>query len=281
MNRLQMGAEMAQMKVRAANVELGGDRAAIIVPLMGKNASELAQEARAVADSGADLVEWRIDHLSDISNPVIAGCAQVLRREVDLPILATFRTEEQGGRGTVADYERVALAVLEAEAADLLDVEYGLEQRRRVALSAFEAGVPVVISNHDFGATPGADEVVASLRHMQGELLEWFEQFLDDADEDADVRSRGAGLVKIAFMPGSVMDSLRLAACARHFVDMFAQVPVIAVSMGESGVFTRAFAAKFGSAATFSSLGEDSAPGQIGLDVLVAFDKATGCLSTH
>ena len=39
------------MKVRAANVELGGDRAAIIVPLMGKNASELAQERAAVRTS--------------------------------------------------------------------------------------------------------------------------------------------------------------------------------------------------------------------------------------
>lgn len=272
---------MSQMKVRAANVELGGDRAAIIVPLMGKNASELAQEARAVAGSGADLVEWWVDHLSDIANPVIAGCAQVLRREVDLPILATFRTEEQGGRGAVADYERVALALLEAEAADLLNVECGLAQRRRVALSAFDAGVPVVLSNHDFGAMPGADEVVTSLRQMQGELLEWFEQFLDEADKDAVVRTSGAGLLKVAYMPGSVMDSLRLAACARHFVDTFARVLLIAVSMGEPGKFTRAYAAKFGSVATFSSLGEVSTPGQIGLDALVAFDKATGCLDVE
>ncbi|WP_083431719.1 type I 3-dehydroquinate dehydratase [Actinomyces urinae] len=281
MNRLQMGAEMSRMKVRVRGVELGGDRAAIIAPLMGKNASELAQEARAALGSGADLVEWRVDHLSDISNPVIAGCAQVLRREVDLPILATFRTEEQGGRGAVADYERVALAVLEADAADLLDVEFGLEQRRRVALSALEAGVPVVLSSHDFEATPGADEIVASLRQMQAELLDWFEQFLDGAGEDAAVRTSGAGLVKVAYMPGSVMDSLRLAACARHFVDMFARVPVIAVSMGGPGMFTRAFAAQFGSAATFSSLGEDSAPGQIGLDALLAFDEATGCLNAN
>ncbi|WP_297556632.1 type I 3-dehydroquinate dehydratase [uncultured Actinomyces sp.] len=279
MNRLQMGAEMSQMTVRARSVELGGDRAAIIVPLMGKNASELAQEARAVADSAADLIEWRVDHLSDISNPVIAGCAQVLRREVNLPILATFRTEQQGGRGKAADFERVASAVLGAGAADLLDVECGLEQRRRVALNAFAAGVPVVLSNHDFISTPGPDEIVAGLRQMQGELLEWIEHFVSEADDDVAVRVRAAGLVKVAYMPGSVMDSLRLAACARHFVDTFASVPVIAVSMGKAGTFTRAFAAKFGSAATFSSLGEVSAPGQIDLDALVAFDKATGCLS--
>ena len=172
MNRLQMGAEMSQMKVHAGSIELGGERAAVIVPLMGKNTSELAHKARTVAGSGADLVEWRVDHLSDISNPVITGCAQVLRREVSLPILATFRTEGQGGRGEVADYERVALAVLEAKAADLLDVEYSLEQPRRVVLSAFEAEAPVVLSRHDFRVTPSADEIIASLRQMQGELLE-------------------------------------------------------------------------------------------------------------
>lgn len=43
-------------------------------------------------------------------------------------------------------------------------------------------------------------------------------------------------------------------------------------------MFTRAFAAKFGSAATFSFLGEVSAPGQVGLDALVEFDQAMGCL---
>ncbi|WP_081440740.1 type I 3-dehydroquinate dehydratase [Arcanobacterium haemolyticum] len=94
-----------------------------------------------------------------------------------------------------APLRAVALAVLEAKAADLLDVEYSLEQPRRVVLSAFEAGVPVVLSSHDFRVTPGADEIVASLRQMQGELLEWFEQFLDGADENATVRSRGAGYV--------------------------------------------------------------------------------------
>ncbi|SQH29081.1 Uncharacterised protein [Arcanobacterium haemolyticum] len=31
--------------------------------------------------------------------------------------------------------------------------------------------------------------------------------------------------------------------------------------------------------ATFSFLGEVSAPGQVGLDALVEFDQATGCLS--
>ncbi|WP_181461454.1 hypothetical protein [Arcanobacterium haemolyticum] len=44
-------------------------------------------------------------------------------------------------------------------------------------------------------------------------------------------------------------------------------------------MFTRAFAAKSGSAATFSFLGKVSAPGQVGLNTLVEFDQATGCLS--
>lgn len=91
MNRLQMGAELSQMKAHAGSIELGGERAAVIEPLTGKNASDLAHKARTDAGSGADVVEWRVDHPSDISNPVITGCAQALRHEVSLPILATFR----------------------------------------------------------------------------------------------------------------------------------------------------------------------------------------------
>ncbi len=44
---------MSQMEVHAGSIELGGERAAVIVPLMGKNASELAHKARTVAGSGA------------------------------------------------------------------------------------------------------------------------------------------------------------------------------------------------------------------------------------
>lgn len=122
-----------------------------------------------------------------------------------------------------APLRAVALAVLEAKAADLLDVEYSLEQPRRVVLSAFEAGVPVVLSSYDFRAMPGADEIVASLRRCKVSC--W------------------SGL------NSSLMELMRM----RLFV--------------------------VAAPATFSFLGEVSAPGQVGLDALVEFDQATGCLS--
>lgn len=259
--------------VQLSGVSIGEGDAAIIVPVMGRNAAELAGKARALKGRGVDLVEWRIDYLSDTSTPVVVGCAKVLRREIGTPILATYRTREQGGRGAATDTRRVADAILSAGLADLIDVEYEAAMSREIVCQAYQVGIVPVLSFHDFARTPNADGVFAQLQRMQERLIAWFEAESGELDPQPH-----PGLVKVAYMPSDARDALALATAARRFFDERAELPFIALSMGSEGAFTRAYAGTLGSVATFASAGEASAPGQIALDALVAFNEGAHSL---
>jgi len=113
----------------------------------------------------------------------------------------------------------------------------------RVAEAAHAAGVAVVASYHDFGATPPRERILARLAAMAGS---------------------GADVAKIACMPKRMEDVLTLLAASSE-ASRTLDAPVIAVSMGPLGVISRAAAGQFGSCATFAAVGEASAPGQVPL----------------
>lgn len=111
----------------------------------------------------------------------------------------------------------------------------------RAIAAAHTHGSPVVASNHDFHATPGVDEIVDRLASME---------------------AMGADVAKIAVMPQSAADVVTLIdATQRRFGE--ARIPLITMSMGTLGAVTRVGGGVFGSAATFATVGEASAPGQL------------------
>lgn len=161
----------------------------------------------------------------------------------DTPILATFRTTAEGGDAPLSDelYVRLVDTLSASGLAAAVDVEYRHPLAARAIAAAHGHGVAVVASNHDFAATPPVDEIVARLAAM----------------EDA-----GADVAKIAVMPRSAADVVTLlAATERRYRD--AGIPLVTMSMGASGAVTRIGGGAFGSAATFATVGEASAPGQL------------------
>ena len=97
--------------------------------------------------------------------------------------------------------------------------------------------VPILVSFHDFKATPG------NLRLVVKRL--W--RFKPDA-------------IKIATQCNSIRDSLRVLALAKG------KKNVIAVPMGEIGLPARVLALREGSALAYAAVGEKTAPGQLTLD---------------
>lgn len=243
--------------VRLGIVEIGGDRPCVIVPLTSSSLDGLMDEAMALAELPADIAEWRIDmlegavkqtpegHMPDLVYilQVLAG----LRTVLPVPLLATFRTEAEGGRCPISDkgYEELCAALCESRNVDVVDVEAFHHSGRASAIVAHAHArrIPVLASFHDFGATPEKDEIVRRLRAMQDEL--------------------GADILKVAVMPQSRADVLVLMAAAEEMASNHADRPLIAVSMGSLGAVSRLFGHVFGSAATFASAGRASAPGQM------------------
>lgn len=214
----------------------------IVVPLTGSTSEELAAQVAALSGAPVDIVEWRVDLYSDLS-----GAAAELDRLAaalpETPLLVTVRTTAEGGAAGLDDDEYASLVTELASAgtADAVDVEYRRPRAADVIAAARSAGTPVVASNHDFDATPDADEIVARLAAME---------------------TAGADVAKIAVMPRSAADVVTLldATERRHRT---AENPLITMSMGALGAVTRIGGGAFGSAATFATVGEASAPGQL------------------
>ena len=238
------------------HVTFNASSPSVIVPLTGKDDTELDHQIEALAGLSIDIVEWRLDlHKSvvrSLPDPRAAVAAlERLRLRLDtvtdgVPLLVTARTTAEGGEAECAgaDYARLVGALTESGFADLVDVEYRHAAAAEAMRLARASGTTVVASNHDFDATPGVDEIVQRL---------------------ADMEAMGADVAKLAAMPRSREDvAALLQATARRFAG--AHRPIITISMGALGVPSRLVGGAFGSAATFAAVGPSSAPGQVPLD---------------
>ena len=243
-------------------IELGRGRPEIIVPLVGDDRDALLAQAAAAGATRARMVEWRLDRFRpDLEDPAahreqVLATLPALRAELgpDRAMLATFRTSAEGGSRPLADDDLGAL--LEAlitgrragtqSALDLVDIESARSPEVVAAVieAAHRHGTVVVGSFHDMEATPSAEEIVETLRTQ---------------------RRLGVDVPKIAVTPHTAQDVLTLLSASLTVAEDRSG-PHIAISMGTLGAVSRVAAETFGSAATFATAGEASAPGQLAAD---------------
>lgn len=243
--------------VQLKDVVLGEGPAKVIVPITPASIDELISQVDALAGQDFDILEWRVDFLD--SAPHIDSCieaASVLAERTERPILATFRTADEGGEKSIelSQYIELLVALARSGKIQAVDVERfrGDEAVAEIISGAHEAGVAVVASFHNFNATPSVEEIVERLASMD---------------------AIGADVPKLACMPKDTGDLLTLLHGtweASKVIDR----PLITMSMSGKGVLSRAAGEVFGSAATFGMVGRASAPGQVPVDELRPVVKA-------
>ena len=88
--------------VKLRNIVIGEGMPKICVPIVGASREEILDEARAVIELPADIVEWRIDHYEDVfDRGRFAETLGELRAVLgDMPLLVTFRSLAEGGFGS-------------------------------------------------------------------------------------------------------------------------------------------------------------------------------------
>lgn len=219
----------------------------IIVPLVGKTREELVIEAKNLQAIDCDIVEWRIDFFEEVTDSkATAIFSHDLKKILAKPLLITFRSKREGGELELPDAQYFAIyhEIVENGAADLLDVELFMPEKEVAALllAAKEKEVKIVMCNHDFFATPEKEEIIQRLRLMQ---------------------AKGADICKIAVMPNSAQDVLTLLNATDEMSRLYADRPIITMSMGDKGMVSRISGQLFGSAATFGAAKQASAPGQV------------------
>lgn len=235
------------------NVKIGEGMPKICLPIVGHTQYEIVSQAMTIASLKPDIVEFRVDWYDSIDDDhvVLEMLAQVRKLIGRVPLLYTFRRIEEGGlrKITAKRYTELNKLAIESGLIDMVDIELMAGDRavKSIVSCAKKNNVIVVISNHDFEATPTKEELLSRLEAMV-EL--------------------GADIPKIAMMPNENKDVLTLLDTTDDFHTKHPDIPVITMSMGGKGVISRLACEIFGSAVTFGCARKQSAPGQIEADEL-------------
>jgi len=228
----------------------GEGKPKICVPIVAKNQTSIWKKAEEIACLPADIVEWRVDFYQHAleTKQVLETLYGLRKRLANQAILFTFRTGKEGGEREISEknYWNLNLEAASSGLTDLLDVEAFFEEKRTIQAieEIHRTGCKVVASNHDFHKTPPTDEMVFRLSKME---------------------EMGADVAKLAVMPLDSEDVLHLLYATLH-ADKKLTIPIITMSMGKMGMFSRISGSLTGSAMTFASVGEVSAPGQMPLE---------------
>lgn len=219
------------------------------VPLTGATIEALEEEARAVRQDVADLVELRIDRFGGVRHgPSVERAIRAVRSALDpaLPILFTCRSAREGGGADLPPrvHERVIALAADTAGVDALDVEMDLPDGvgARLVEAVHARGLPAVTSFHDLRGTPARNAIVDRLVRQE---------------------RMGGDVVKLACTPSNPEDVLTLLAATREYTAGPGARPAITMAMGQLGVVSRLAGETFGSALTFGTVGAASAPGQV------------------
>jgi len=203
-----------------------------VIAAIGENPVTSAKKAKQL---GADILELRIDLLSQKPQGLLEDL-----KKLGLPVIITNRMKDQGGSWQGSEDERIRELLSLLPLADAVDIELCARDKDSVVNKARKAGKTVIISTHDFQKTP--DNIV-----MEGIIRESLEA--------------GADIAKLAVMPGSLFDVLRLLEVTLH-----ARGPVCTISMGATGKHSRIIAPVYGSVMTYGYVYTPTAPGQLRID---------------
>lgn len=181
-----------------------------------------------------DMLELRLDGCTDFS---LDGVAALPR---PLPVLFTLRRRAEGGAFTGSEDERLkrieALMTLEP---DFMDVEAAVPAARIARIRAVAPRVGIVLSWHDFTATP--EDLAPVLARMR------------DAADDV--------IYKMAAFARTSTDALRMLTFCR--AQQAAGLRMVGISMGECGVSSRILAPVVHEGWCYCPVAEATAPGQL------------------
>ncbi len=242
-----------------------------------ESAEAALRHANAAKTRGADLVEFRFDAwhlLADVLATDAAKAATLARNLISdspLPVIATFRSQDEGGISLAEDVEQVHdedarieflanLAFTDyprgTHPPRFVDIEHAA-MPRVLALAPKSHTSPqttrpgLILSHHNLDLPP---------RDLSRRLLAMRDQVVTCSPRFSSV------MLKIAFRARNLHDSLEALAIP-HSLDL----PTIALAMGDLGTLSRILAPKFGVAITYAGLTDQTltAHGQLALDALI------------
>ena len=197
----------------------------------------LLEHARREAEAGEIFLEFRLDYLS---NPCRGAEAipQFLEQYPDCILLATCRRHQNHGKFNGSIEEQLAVLDLAVRnGAHAIDVEIETAEVAQERLSLFRGRTYVIVSYHNFEATPPMDTVVNRVMKVQADAYK---------------------IVTTARKPS---DNVRVLSAAKALP----KHRLIVLAMGELGFPTRVLSPVFGGVYTYAApmYAEGTAAGQV------------------
>ncbi len=240
--------------IAVKNIVIGDGIPCICVPITETGIPGLTEEAGRAVAACPDLIEWRADRFRDIFSP---GAMENALKELDsilgqIPMIFTVRTEKEGGSLSVPaeDYASLLKRAADTGIPTFVDVEVmqlGDPLLHELMGQIHGAGALVIGSSHDFERTPSESEMKKILMKEHGS---------------------GADILKLAVMPQNYQDVAHLLRVTGQMYQNDDAGPMITMAMGTLGNVSRFCGEIFGSAVTFATVGEASAPGQLPIEEL-------------
>lgn len=224
----------------------------ICTPLTGKNKEEILDELETIVPKQPDLIEWRVDFLKEIGNlEYVLSITEEITSYSKIPILFTIRSEKEGGeRISLSEEEKVVMLseICKRTTVDMIDFEVSNnpEHIKKLRSISKENNKKLILSYHNFEFTPEESEIMK--RVFKAEFY-------------------GADIAKVAVMPKNREDVLRLLDVTKEADDALS-IPIVTMSMGALGSFSRIVGWAYGSIITFGLGVQSSAPGQVPIDKL-------------
>ena len=202
----------------------------------------LLAHARREAEAGETFFEFRLDFL----DRPLAGAAAIrefLDKFPESIILATCRRHQNHGKFNGSIEEQMAVLDLAVESgARAVDIEIETAEAAPAGANAFHGRVHVVLSYHNYEATPSLDAVASRLMKVRADAYK---------------------IVTTARKPS---DNLRVLAAAKTFP----RERMVVLAMGELGFPSRVLSPVFGGAYTYAAplCASGTAAGQVCADSL-------------
>ncbi len=189
-----------------------------------------------------EMVEHRMDLMGSIE-----GLAEIYG-STDADVIATNRSEDEGGAFTGTEEERIGYLLEAVDAGcDFVDIEMDTEEdlREKVMEYAKDNGCSVIISKHNFDGTP-----------ILNDLIEIMEEQMN----------MGADIGKIVTYAKDPHDCHTIFDLLIHADEV--GFDLVAFAMGELGRKTRVIAPMYGAPFMYACIHEPVADGQLDVDTL-------------
>jgi 3-dehydroquinate dehydratase type I len=234
------------------------------IPVKSINISEIAPTIKKVVGLNPNLIELRLDYITEIQKITKEFVVNILNRiQPKIPVICTLRDQSEGGQIEIDVTERIQIIKLLIESGpQYLDIEINTEISilSEVIRLASNNKVNLIYSLHDFERTPTYGEATKSLETSMKKLKN---------EMQIDQKIIEKGIFKLIFTAQSFEDNLvPLQLCK---IKSSKKLRLISFCMGELGLLSRIFCNFSNSFLTYCSYLEKTAPGQINITKLREF----------